>query len=50
MAAEASRRRIFNRAASDQILVLGFHYPFPGLGRILRTDNGYAWVPVGRQF
>jgi glyoxylase-like metal-dependent hydrolase (beta-lactamase superfamily II) len=48
--AEASRRRIFDRAASDQMLVLGFHYPFPGLGRILRTDTGYAWVPAGWQF
>ena len=49
-AAEASRRRIFDQAASDQMLVLGFHYPFPGLGRILRTDTGYAWVPAGWQF
>lgn len=49
-AALASRRRIFDRAAVDQLLVLGFHYPFPGLGRILRTDTGYAWVPAQWQF
>lgn len=49
-AAADSRRRIFDRAASDRMLVLGFHYPFPGLGRILRTDTGYAWVPAGWQF
>ncbi|MEO4001243.1 MBL fold metallo-hydrolase [Mesorhizobium sp. CAU 1732] len=48
--AAASRRRIFDQAASDRMLVLGFHYPFPGLGRILRTDTGYAWVPAGWQF
>ncbi len=41
-AAEASRRRIFDRAAAERMLVLGFHYPFPGLGRILRTDSGYV--------
>jgi glyoxylase-like metal-dependent hydrolase (beta-lactamase superfamily II) len=49
-AAATARRRIFDRAAADRMLVLGFHYPFPGLGRILRTDSGYAWVPAGWQF
>ncbi|UEM24213.1 MBL fold metallo-hydrolase (plasmid) [Skermanella mucosa] len=48
--AQASRRRIFDMAAADQILVLGFHFPFPGLGRMLKTDAGYAWVPVNWQF
>ncbi len=48
--AAAARRRIFDRAAADRLLVLGFHYPFPGLGRILRTDAGYAWIPAGWQF
>ncbi|TCU26948.1 glyoxylase-like metal-dependent hydrolase (beta-lactamase superfamily II) [Rhizobium azibense] len=46
----ASRRRIFDMAAADRLLVLGFHYPFPGLGRMLKTDAGYAWVPVNWQF
>jgi glyoxylase-like metal-dependent hydrolase (beta-lactamase superfamily II) len=46
----SSRRRIFDRAAADQIPVLGFHYPFPGLGRMLKTDGGYAWVPSNWQF
>jgi glyoxylase-like metal-dependent hydrolase (beta-lactamase superfamily II) len=45
-----SRRRIFDRAATDKLLVLGFHYPFPGLGRMLKTDSGYAWVPANWQF
>lgn len=46
----ASRRRIFDMAAADQILVLGFHFPFPGLGRMLKTDTAYAWVPAYWQF
>lgn len=45
-AALAARRRIFDMAAADRTLVLGFHYPFPGLGRMLKTDDGYAWVPA----
>ncbi|MDR6954777.1 glyoxylase-like metal-dependent hydrolase (beta-lactamase superfamily II) [Ancylobacter sp. 3268] len=46
----ASRRRIFDRAAADRIPVLGFHFPFPGLGRLLETDGAYAWVPANWQF
>lgn len=46
----ASRRRIFDMAAADRIPVLGFHFPFPGLGRMLKTDTGYAWVPANWQF
>ncbi|PWC75851.1 MBL fold metallo-hydrolase [Azospirillum sp. TSH64] len=46
----ASRRRIFDRAAADRIPVLGFHFPFPGLGRMLKTDGAYIWVPADWQF
>lgn len=46
----ASRRRIFDMAAADRLPVLGFHFPFPGLGRMLKTDTGYAWVPANWQF
>ena len=46
----ASRRRLFDRAAAERLLVLGFHHPFPGLGRILKTGTGYAWVPAHWQF
>lgn len=49
-AALASRRRIFDMAAADRIPVLGFHFPFPGLGHMLRTDSAYAWVPAYWQF
>ncbi|MDX2204100.1 MAG: MBL fold metallo-hydrolase [Hyphomicrobiaceae bacterium] len=49
-AALQSRRRVFDRAAADRLLVLGFHFPFPGLGRMLKTDGGYAWVPANWQF
>lgn len=46
----ASRRRIFDRAAADRIPVLGFHFPFPGIGHMLKTDTAYAWVPANWQF
>lgn len=46
----ASRRRVFDQAAADRIPVLGFHFPFPGLGRLLKTDGAYVWVPANWQF
>lgn len=44
--AQAARQRLFDRAASERMLVLGFHYPFPGLGRMLKLDDAYAWLPA----
>jgi glyoxylase-like metal-dependent hydrolase (beta-lactamase superfamily II) len=49
-AALAARRSLFDRAAADRIPVLGFHYPFPGVGRLLKADVGYTWVPARWQF
>lgn len=49
-AAVQSRRRLFDRAATDRIPVLGFHFPFPGIGHIRTTDGGYRWVPAGWRF
>lgn len=45
-----SRRRLFDRAAADRIAVLGFHFPFPGIGNIRKTDSGYRWVTANWRF
>ncbi|MFB6464893.1 MBL fold metallo-hydrolase [Bradyrhizobium tunisiense] len=45
-----SRRRLFDRAATERIPVLGFHFPFPGLGNIRKTDGGYRWVTANWRF
>jgi glyoxylase-like metal-dependent hydrolase (beta-lactamase superfamily II) len=47
--AHSTRRRLFDQAATDRIPVLGFHYPFPGIGRLVKTEGSYAWVPAGWQ-
>lgn len=46
--AEASRRRLAERAVADGLLVCGYHFPFPGAGTIARDGNGYtlALMPV----
>jgi glyoxylase-like metal-dependent hydrolase (beta-lactamase superfamily II) len=49
-AAHAARRRLFDQAAADRIPVLGFHFPFPGIGHLLKSHEGYTWVPASWQF
>jgi glyoxylase-like metal-dependent hydrolase (beta-lactamase superfamily II) len=42
--AAAAKRAVFDRAAAERALVLGFHFdPFPGLGRVARRGTGWAW-------
>ncbi len=47
--AAASRKRIFDMAANENLLVAGFHMPFPGLGYVERSGAAYRWVPHGYQ-
>ena len=44
--AEAARRKLLDRAASDRTLVCGYHFPFPAAGHIAKEGNGYALHPV----
>ena len=43
----ATRRRLFDHAASDGSTVLAFHFPpFPSLGRVEKRGSGWHWEPV----
>jgi len=43
--AVATRRRMLDRVSADKTLVQGYHFPFPGTGRIIKTKTGYEFVP-----
>ncbi len=43
--AAATRRRVFDMAASDRLAVAGMHLHFPGVGHIARRGDGYALLP-----
>jgi glyoxylase-like metal-dependent hydrolase (beta-lactamase superfamily II) len=43
---EATRHKILARAATDNALVLAFHFPFPGLGRVIAREIGWQWQPI----
>jgi glyoxylase-like metal-dependent hydrolase (beta-lactamase superfamily II) len=49
MAAE-TRRKLFDMAAADKLLVAATHFPFPGAGHIEAKEGAYAWVPEMWQF
>jgi glyoxylase-like metal-dependent hydrolase (beta-lactamase superfamily II) len=42
----ASRRKILEKAALEKSQVMAFHFPFPGLGHIVKKDQGWRWQPV----
>jgi len=45
--AGSTRRRLLDRAVADEMLILGFHFPFPGLGYALEYGDAYRWHPAG---
>jgi glyoxylase-like metal-dependent hydrolase (beta-lactamase superfamily II) len=43
----ATRHRIFDWAAAEQILVIGQQFsPFPSLGYVVKKGEGWQWQPV----
>jgi hypothetical protein len=41
----ATRRRIFDMAATDRLRVAGMHLDFPAFGHVVRDGSGYRFVP-----
>jgi glyoxylase-like metal-dependent hydrolase (beta-lactamase superfamily II) len=44
--AEATRRKLLDRAVVEKTMVAGYHFPFPAAGKIAKDGNGYAFVPA----
>jgi glyoxylase-like metal-dependent hydrolase (beta-lactamase superfamily II) len=38
-----SRKAILDRVTTDQILVMGYHFPFPAIGHVVPYDAAYRW-------
>ena len=43
-AAEATRRRIYDRVATDRIRITGYHFPFPANGYLAKEGSGYRFI------
>jgi glyoxylase-like metal-dependent hydrolase (beta-lactamase superfamily II) len=46
VAAEATRRKVYDMMVADRMLVQGFHYPFPAVGHVEKSGAGYREVLV----
>jgi len=42
-----TRQKLLARAADEKIQVLVHHFPFPGLGHIVRVGDAFRYVPTG---
>lgn len=41
-----TRARALDRLATDRPHVLSYHFPWPGLGRVAKEGEGFAWHPA----
>jgi glyoxylase-like metal-dependent hydrolase (beta-lactamase superfamily II) len=41
-----TRRQLFDRAAQEELLVLTYHFAFPGLGHVRPDGDGWLWEPA----
>jgi glyoxylase-like metal-dependent hydrolase (beta-lactamase superfamily II) len=42
----AARHALLGRAAQGRSLVMAFHFPFPGLGRVSPSGVSWQWEPL----
>ncbi|MFA1678174.1 MBL fold metallo-hydrolase [Rhizobium mongolense] len=41
-----TRKSLLDRATHDRLLVTGYHYPFPGVGHVVKDGDGFRWLPA----
>jgi len=41
-----SRKAILDRVATDGVMVMGYHFPFPAIGHVVRHGTVYHWEAV----
>ena len=40
-----TRARLLDRIATDRHAVLSYHFPWPGLGNVVKEGSGFGWFP-----
>ena len=41
-----SRKAILDRVATNGIMAMGYHFPFPAIGHVVKHDKAYRWEAV----
>lgn len=44
--AQKTRHKFYDMAATEKMLVAGYHFPFPSAGHVEKAGNGYRLIPV----
>ncbi|WP_291175378.1 MBL fold metallo-hydrolase [Hyphomicrobium sp.] len=44
-----TRKRVYDRLATDRLAVIGYHMPFPSVGYVERQGSAYRWLPHSYQ-
>ena len=44
--AVTTRKKLYDMAAAEKMMVQGFHFPFPSRGYVEKSGNGYRLVPA----
>jgi glyoxylase-like metal-dependent hydrolase (beta-lactamase superfamily II) len=44
--AVATRKKLYDMAAADRMMVQGYHFPFPAVAYVEKSGSGYRLVPV----
>lgn len=47
--AVATRKRILETVATERLWAIGYHMPFPAVGAVEKTQDGYRWLPLSYQ-
>lgn len=45
--AAETRKKLLDRLATEKSRVIGYHLPFPGIGRVEKKDGAYSYVQAG---
>ncbi|KQT85243.1 MBL fold metallo-hydrolase [Aurantimonas sp. Leaf443] len=43
--AARTRKALFDRASADRLTMIGYHFPFPGIGHIRPSGTAFSYVP-----
>jgi glyoxylase-like metal-dependent hydrolase (beta-lactamase superfamily II) len=44
--AEKGRRAMMDRAISEGAMIMGYHYPFPAAGKVVKDGDGFTFTPA----
>jgi len=41
-----TRKTLFDWLATDRLKFVGYHFPFPGAGHLVKAAQGYDFIPA----